>query len=94
MKINLDNGTICNVLIRGQRRILRRIFKWNEKRFGDIDCYVFSSPVRAHVRTTWDPAEKSLTIHGAAPASEVSVPHYDLLLCEPHRNLSPKSVCH
>ena len=91
MKLNLETiprGTICNVLIKGQRNIRRRVFKWPEMRFGEIRCYLFSAPCARDVRAEYDPHEKSLTISGKrVPASEVSVPHYDLLLCEPYRNL-------
>lgn len=86
----LQSGTICNVLIRGQQRIRRRVFKWREQRFTDIPCFVFSAPVAQNVRATYHEESKRLTISGhPIPLSEVSVPRYDVLLCEPIRNLAP-----
>ena len=84
MKIpELKNGHVVLVKIKGQRNIMRRVFKWTEKRFGEITCYVFTAPVRRGVRVTWNAAESSLSISGPrVPASEVSVPHYDIEICE------------
>ena len=90
MKISFEAGTVCNVLIRGQKNIRRRIYKWPETRFGSIPCHVFTSPCRKDVRAVYDPVSKSLTISGSrVPASEVPVPEYDILLCEPYRNPKP-----
>lgn len=84
MKIQFNKGSICYVKIRGQTRARRRVFKWSEMRFGSILCYVFSAPCRNDVRAVYDPTVKSLRISGErVPASEVSVPHYDLLMCDP-----------
>ena len=83
MKIEIAKGTICRVKIKGQTTTRRRVFKWPEMRFGEILCYVFSAPCRNDVRVTYDPIKKSLEISGKrVPASEVSVPHYDLVFCE------------
>ena len=90
----LKNGQICLVAFksRGIGRIERRVFKWTEKRFGTIPCYLFSAPVikprgDRHIRVTWNAAEKSLEIAGPkVPCSEISVPHYDLTLLEPVHN--------
>lgn len=83
MKFQIDKGSICNVLIRGQRNTRRRVFKWTELRFGSIPCYVFSAPCRVDVKSEFNHATGELTIRGSrVPASEVSVPEYDILRCE------------
>jgi hypothetical protein len=80
---DLKNGQVCLVGIRGQNRIMRRVFKWREKRFGAIECLIFSAPIRRNVRVKWDAVKRSLTIAGPrVPSSEISVPHYDLQICE------------
>ena len=57
----------------------RRIFKWHEKRFGDIPCCVFTSRANPDVRGEWNPLKKSLTLTGRRlPTSEISIPFYDL----------------
>lgn len=84
MKIELTPGTHYRVQIAGQRRVTRRIFKWAEQRFGEIPCFVFTAPVSAAVRATWNPDTQELSLTGPrAPRSEVSVPHYDLLTATP-----------
>ena len=83
--LSLTPGTIYRVKIKGQSRAPRRVFKWTEKRptFG-MKCFVFTAPVAADFRASWDPRAKSLTLSGKrVPRSEVSVPHYDLESCEP-----------
>ena len=77
----LTSGTIYQVLIRGQKRRTRRVFKWNEKRFRKIPCLVFTSPVPRGMQAAWNPETKTLSLRGARrfPDAEVSVPHYDLL---------------
>lgn len=98
MKPDIKPGTICMVRIRSSKwegnalkhkpgRLARRVFKWTEKRFGEILCYVFSSPCRADVKVKVETMQDNaihLTISGPkVPCSEVSVPHYDLIHCEP-----------
>jgi hypothetical protein len=81
----LKPATRYRVKIKGQARAFVRIFKWSEKRrtFG-MKCFVFTAPVAADVVATWNAAKESLTLSGKrVPRSEVSVPHYDLLSCEP-----------
>lgn len=74
----LKPGKAYRVVIRGQKRMMRRIFKWGETRFGGIRCYVFTSPANKSVTATGDGKTLSMTGGRRLPASEVSVPHYDL----------------
>lgn len=78
----LERGKAYRVKIKGQRNTVRRIFKYAERRFGDLQCFVFTSRVDAVVSATVD--GDALTLRGKRlPSSEVSVPHYDLESCEP-----------
>lgn len=80
---NLQPGKTYHVKIRGGRTV-RRIFKWRETRLGCIPCFVFTSRLSGEVRGSYNPSSKELTLSGKRiPASEVSVPAYDLLsICE------------
>jgi len=64
-------------------RTATRIFLFRERRFGIIPCAVFSAPVRGPV-TVHVIKPGHLRISGPTPPrSEISVPHYDLLQCNP-----------
>lgn len=87
MNPEIKPGQVCIVKIRDQKRTTRRVFKWTEQRFGEILCYVFTSPIRRSVRVTVYPPENGIAISGPrVPRSEVSVPHYDLQFCEQVKN--------
>ncbi len=83
-KTELRNGARYRVKMSGRKRSAIRIFKWTEKRFRSIRCFVFTAPVSAAVTAEWNQGEKSLFLRGPKiPRSEVSVPYYDLISCEP-----------
>ena len=80
----LTPGTTYLVCIKGCPRRARRIFKWTERRFGDIPCAVFTTQVRHGVTGAWNPLTHTLSLTGPAlPTHEYSVPHYDLESCTP-----------
>ena len=59
----------------------RRVYKGEERRFGKILCYVFSSKVDKDV--TCKVTSEGLEWSGKRiPASEISIPYYDLLSVE------------
>ena len=64
MKPTLEIGKVYRVKHLESKRFTKRIFKGMEKRFGDIDCYVFSSRL-------------------PYPVSELSIPHYELMVAIP-----------
>ncbi len=94
-KYNLTPGQHYNVKVRNlvdlntQKvgRSVRRIFKRTETRFRSIPCYVFTSKVSPRLTATWHEDTKTLSLslvgRGYFPASELSVPEYDIVSCEP-----------
>ena len=84
----LAQGTTYMVMIRGQKRRCRRVLKSRERRFGDIPCLVFTSPIPKTISSKWDEQTATLTLsgNGRYPCREVSVPHYDLIECVPDTN--------
>ena len=83
----LKDGTVlktgCHYLIkhRGGKQLTRRIYKYSEKRFKSILCFVFSSKVNKN--TVMFKEGNSYCWRGKnIPASELSIPYYDLLECK------------
>jgi len=94
----LRSGTRYRVKIVGHQRSAIRIFKWLETRLASIPCAVFTSPVKPDVSAAWDPEKKTLSLSGKKlPASEVSVPHYDIDWVEPIASVdqaAPLQICY
>lgn len=77
---SMQPGKTYHVKIRGGRTV-KRIFKYTEKRYDSILCYVFTSRLFGEVKGSYNHATKELTLSGKhVPLSEVSVPEYDLIL--------------
>jgi hypothetical protein len=65
-------------------RKVRRIFKGLEKRFGAIPCAIFTAKVDKATSASYNKETCTLTISGKRlPISEVSIPHYDIVVAEP-----------
>jgi len=63
------------------KRAVRRIFMYDERRFDSILCFVFSS--KADKRTTLTRKGDTYYWKGIKlPQSEISIPYYDLLECK------------
>lgn len=78
----LRPGQQYRVRIRNYRTATR-VFLYLERRFRSIPCAVFSTPVRGPI-TVQIIKPCHVRISGPTPPrSEISVPHYDLLQCEP-----------
>lgn len=83
----LNDGTVLKtgshylVKHEGSKRAVRRIYKYSERRFKSILCFVFSSKVNKNVTMT--KKGNVYCWHGIKlPESEVSIPYYDLIECE------------
>lgn len=69
-------------------KAVRRIFRGTEKRFGDIDCFVFSSKVKKGVFAEVEHAGNGVRFFKwkntqTVPRQEVSIPFYDLIQATP-----------
>lgn len=87
---NLRTGQQYRVKIRNQRTATR-IFLYRERRFKSIPCAVFSSPVRGPLIIHVVKPGQIRLAGPTPPRSQLSVPHYDLLQCEPTPTCSKKS---
>jgi hypothetical protein len=85
----LRSGQQYRVKIRNQRTATR-IFLYRERRFKHIPCAVFSSPVRGPLIVHLDKPGQIRIAGPKPPRSALSVPHYDLLECEPIPTCSKK----
>ena len=78
-RMKLQPGRRYRVRTMQQRKTVERIYKWPELRFGDIPCHVFTAKAAPDVVGTWDEQSQQLSLCGRkVPASELSIPEYDL----------------
>jgi hypothetical protein len=77
----LKTGSHYMVKHEKNKRAVRRIYKYSERRFKSILCFVFSSKVRKD--TTLIKKGNIYYWHGTQlPESEISIPYYDLIECK------------
>lgn len=76
--MSLENGKIYQVKIRGNKRSVKRIFLYSEKRFNSIDCFVFTSRVLGEIETRLSENGCVIMRGRNLPAQEISIPSYDL----------------
>ena len=80
--LNLIPGKHYFVIHENSKRKVRRIFKKTELRFGNIICAVFTSKIPPQLTMEVLP-DGYVYRNGKMPSSELSIPYYDLLTCEP-----------
>lgn len=78
-KQNLESGKKYRVKHKGGKSTLR-VFKWTEKRFGEILCYVFTSRVSPDLSAQLNAVTGEISLSGRkVPVTEISIPHYELV---------------
>lgn len=87
--MNLEKGNTYQVKIKGNKRSVKRIFLYSEKRFNSIDCFVFTSRVLGKIETRLSESGSVIMRGRNLPAQEISIPFYDLqyanLLIPPYK---------